>query len=221
MRSIFHDTPWARNDIGPVGNLPAIDDFGGAHLCSAFAAQDFDPQGAGTKGNIKIGTYRTTADTLATVEVAGYFSDQNVSTTMVTGDLLVVNASDGIRTYELTVTLSTDTVSIVAVPGGGRVVTADSDVTLPNDGHVLLPSTAASALALPAPVAGNTLSLIKTGGSTTITTVVPASSLVFIGNASNRELSFDAIEEAVILKGQSATRWDIISNVGSVAVGTT
>ncbi len=115
MRNLFHDMPWARKDIGPVGNLPAMDDFGGAFLCSAFAAQDFDPQGAGTKGNIKIGTYLTTADTLATVETDGYFDDKDVSTTMVTGDLLVVNASDGIRIFELTVTLSTDDVALKGV----------------------------------------------------------------------------------------------------------
>lgn len=117
MRNHFfnHDPAWAKKDIGPVGNIPEMFGFGGSNLCSAFNAQTFDPQGAGTKGNIKIGTYVTTADTMATVETDGYFDDKNVSTTMVTGDLLVVNASDGIRIYELTVTLSTDDVALKAV----------------------------------------------------------------------------------------------------------
>lgn len=97
-----------------LGIMPAMEE-GGLNFCSAFAATDFDPQGNGTKGNIKIGTYITTSDTLATVETDGYFDDKNVSTTMRTNDLLVVNASDGIRTYELTVTLATDDVALKGV----------------------------------------------------------------------------------------------------------
>lgn len=106
---------------GGLSDIP--EEFNGPGLCMAFDATNFDPQGAGTKGNIKIGTYKTTADTLATVEVDGYFDDKNVSTTMVTGDLLVVNASDGIRVYELTVTLSTDDVALTRKTGFGDVAT--------------------------------------------------------------------------------------------------
>ena len=203
------------------GMLCIPEEFDSPGLCMAFDAQTFDPQGNGTKGNIKIGTYKTTADSLATVEGSGYFDDKNVSTTMVTGDLLVVNASDGIATYELTVTLSSDTVVIAKVPGDGRVTTGSSAVVLPNHGHVILPSTAAVAHTIVAPVAGSEISIVQSGGTTAITTIIPASSLVFFGNASNRKLSFDAQEEAVILKGQSDTRFDVISNVGAVAIGTT
>ncbi|MDD9905661.1 MAG: hypothetical protein OXT06_18995 [Rhodospirillaceae bacterium] len=87
--------------IGPVDALPLEE--GNLGHCFAFAGTDFDPQGAGTKGNTKIGTYVTTSDTMATVETDGYFDNSLVYTTMNTGDLLVVNASDGIRIYELTV----------------------------------------------------------------------------------------------------------------------
>lgn len=184
----------------------------------AFSSQTFDPQGQGTKGNIKIGTYNTSADSLATVEASGYFSSSFVSTTMNTGDLLVVNASDGIATYSLTV--SGTTVTIAKVPGDQLVTTADSDVTLPGHGHVSLPSTAASSLSLGPIAVGEEVSLIKTGGTTTITAVIPSTTTVFFGSASNRKLSFDAIEEAVILKGRSATRIDVISNVGAVAIAT-
>ena len=89
-------------------DLPAADILGGMGLCSAFDESCFDPQGNGTKGNIKIGTFITTTDTLATVETDGYFDSSFVTTTMNTNDLLVVNASDGIRIYELTV-VGTDT----------------------------------------------------------------------------------------------------------------
>lgn len=218
---LYQDVPWAKKDIGPVGNLPEMYGFGGANLCSAFDAQTFDPQGQGTKGNIKIATYKTTADSLATVEASGYFSSEFVATTLVTGDRIVVDASDGSATYRATVTLSTTTVAIEKVPSDQLVTSPTTAADIPSHGHVLLPSTAAVELTIAAPVIGEEVSLIQTGATTTITTVLPASTAVFFGNASNRLLSFNAIEEAVILKGQSATRYDIISNVGSVAVGTT
>lgn len=123
MRNHFlnHDMPWAKKDIGPVGNLPAMDGGGGAFLCSAFDDQNFDPQGQGTKGAIKIATYQSSADTLATIEVAAYFSNTFVSTTMVTDDLIVVNGSDGHRVYKLTV--SGTTVTITRITGLGSVAT--------------------------------------------------------------------------------------------------
>lgn len=71
-------------------------------LCSAFDDANFDPQGAGTKGNMKIGTY-TTTDTKATVEADGYFDSAFVSTAMSTDDLLVVSHSTGHNVYALTV----------------------------------------------------------------------------------------------------------------------
>ncbi len=217
MRNHFlnHDPAWAKEDIGPVGSLSEIYGFGGAHLCSAFAAQTFDPQGQGTKGNIKVGTYVTTADSLATVEASAYFSNTFVSTTMVSGDLLVVNASDGVNIYEVTV--SGTTVTIAKLPDDQLVTTADSDVTLSNHGLVKLPSTAASALTMPDPVLGAEVVLTKTGGTTTITTVIPGTTTIFFGNGTDRKLSFDAVDETVILRGQSATVWAIVSNVGSVA----
>lgn len=216
MRNHFlnHDLPWAKEDIGPVGNLPAMDD-GSAFLCSAFAAQTFDPQGQGTKGNIKVGTYKTTADSLATVEASAYFSTTFVSTTMVSGDLLVVNASDGVNVYEVTV--SGTTVTIAKLPTDQLVTTGDSDVTLPIHGLVLLPTTAAAAFAMPDPVLGSEVVISKTGGTTTITTVIPSTTTIFFGNGTDRKLAFDAVDETVILRGQSATVWAIVSNVGSVA----
>lgn len=92
--------------IGPVADIPEDAGFG---LCSAFDEKNFDPQGAGTKGNIKIATFVTTADTLATVEGAGYFSSTFVTTTLNSGDLMVVNATDGIRVYEMTISGTTAT----------------------------------------------------------------------------------------------------------------
>lgn len=218
MKTIKH-YPGFLNLAAGAGMLAAMASAPG--LCSAFDDGDFDPQGNGTKGNMKIGTYKTSADTLATCEGSGYFSNTFVSTTMKTGDLLVVNASDGVGTYKLTV--SGTTVTVAAVPGGGGLVTsADSDVTLPDHGVVTMPTTAASAQTLPDPSVGAELTIIKGGSTTTITTVIPSTTTVFIGaTGSNRKLSFDAAEEAVILKGLSSTRWGIASNVGSVAVATT
>jgi hypothetical protein len=187
-------------------------------VCNAFAGTDFDPQGNGTKGNIKIATYKTTADSLATVETAGYFSNDFVSTTMVSGDLLTVNASDGINTYVLTV--SGTTVTIAPVPADGLVTSSSSGTELPTHGHVVISEATAVAHTLGDPVAGEIVSIINGGGSTAAT-IIPTTTDVFFGSGANRILTFNAIEDAVVLRGQTTKIWDIISNVGSVVAGTT
>lgn len=96
-------------------------DFDG-HLCMAFDGSKFDPQGCGTKGNMKIGTYATSADTISAVEVASYFNDRLVSDTMKTGDVLVVKASNATRAYAMTV--SGTAVTLGGPPNQAAVVAA-------------------------------------------------------------------------------------------------
>jgi UDP-N-acetylmuramyl tripeptide synthase len=84
---------------------------------------------------------------------------------------------------------------------------------------VLITSTAAQAYALPAPVIGAELTVLKTSSSTAVQTI----SATLGGTAatiglSGVTLTFSAADQSVILRGVSATKWQIASNVGSVTV---
>ena len=70
----------------------------------AFDISKFDPNASGSLGAVKIGSYITSDDTLATVEANAYFDD--IASAMKTSDLLYVEASDGTRWYKVTATAS-------------------------------------------------------------------------------------------------------------------
>lgn len=76
--------------------------------CLAFDGENYDPTGSGSKGAVKCATY-STSDTIATIETDGYFDDLLVSTTLNTGDFLMVyssavTATGGWTIYGVTVT---------------------------------------------------------------------------------------------------------------------
>lgn len=62
----------------------------------------FDANSSGSKGALAIHAYGPSSDSLATIEGSGYFN--SLATMLRSGDLLVVNASDGNAWYEVTVT---------------------------------------------------------------------------------------------------------------------
>jgi len=66
----------------------------------AFVLKDFDNKGAGWGGAPKLATYRT-ADAIAVVQAAAYFN--RINTSLVTGDVIFCNMSDGDRMYKVTV----------------------------------------------------------------------------------------------------------------------
>jgi len=107
MKTLFKTLNRGFLTSAALGVIPGMDHVGPG-ICSAFDDGNFDPQGNGTKGNMKIGTYVTT-DTRATVETAGYFSSSFVSTTMKSNDLLVVELSEGKQVYEVAVSGTTVT----------------------------------------------------------------------------------------------------------------
>ena len=74
----------------------------------AFDGENFDATGSGSKGGVKVGTY-SSSDTIAAIETDGYFDDKLVSTTLNTGDFLMVyssaaTATGGWKIYGVTVT---------------------------------------------------------------------------------------------------------------------
>ena len=185
---------FSSGSIGPVDALPG-EDFGGPGLCSAFAGTDFDPQGAGTKGNIKIGTYVTTADTLATVETDGYFDDQLVATAMSTGDLLVVNASDGIRIYELTVTLSTTDVALKSVTDDFFILQgAIADISTADEDYMVSPF-AGTVFAVYSVIDG-----AITIGDATLTVKTPAGTVgtITVANAGSAAGTVDSLTSGLV-----------------------
>jgi hypothetical protein len=103
-----------------------------------------------------------------------------------------------------------------------------SFVTLTQQGASLLSCTGSTATALcgfrlPAPAAGIEKTLVASAGidATHDAIVETNASGVTIGYAAtNHRLAFDALDEAVVLRGVSATKWIVASNVGSVALST-
>lgn len=99
---------------------------------------------------------------------------------------------------------------------------------LAQDGISLLSCTGSTASSLcgfrlPAPAAGIEKTLIASAGidATHDAIAETNASGVTIGYAAtNHRLAFDAADEAVVLRGVSATKWIVVSNEGGVALST-
>ena len=65
----------------------------------AFDITKFDANASGSKGSMAIHAYGPSTDSIATIEGNDYFND--IASTLRTGDLMVVNASDGNAWYEI------------------------------------------------------------------------------------------------------------------------
>lgn len=107
----------------------------------------------------------------------------------------------------------------VIAPDLDAAEVASTGSTLSAFGVSEINSTAAQAYALPAPIRGIRKTIVKTSSSTAVQTV----SATLGGTAatiglSGVTLTFNAADQSVILEGVSATKWQIVSNVGSVAV---
>lgn len=90
--------------------------------------------------------------------------------------------------------------------------------TLNNRGiSVIESTTTAPTYTMPTPAVGYVAKIVS-NSSSTLTNIVTSATTIFFGvQGSNTTLTFPAVEAAVILEGISATRWAILSNVGTVA----
>lgn len=73
----------------------------------------------------------------------------------------------------------------------------------------------------PAPVAGRILAIHCDAGDSDSTAIVifgDSDDSIKVGGGTGTTATFNAAGEALILHGRSATRWDVLSNVGSVAI---
>jgi len=90
--------------------------------------------------------------------------------------------------------------------------------TLNNRGiSVIASTTTAPTYTMPAPAVGYIAKVVSNSSSTLTTIVTSATTILFGVQGSNTTLTFPAVEAAVVLEGISATRWSILSNVGTVA----
>jgi hypothetical protein len=167
----------------------------------------------------KLFQYNSSADTLATIAAAGYFHNVTNLNRMAAGDVIYAVGSDQSAWLKVSAVSAAGSVTTVGAAKTDAVVTASTGSTLPGYGEIIISSTAAQAYALPAPVIGAELTILKTSSSTAVQTV----SATLGGTAatiglSGVTLTFSAADQSVVLRGVSATKWQIASNVGTVAV---
>lgn len=175
----------------------------------AFDTQKFDPQGQGTKGNIKVATY-VTSDTLAQVLAASYFANALVYGTMAVGDPMIVKASDGIATVKFTAVASTG-VTVVPLAPSELVTLGATGTNIPAGGVAYLPGTGANEYLLAAPTPGAEITLIKNTTATASLIVLPLATDAVIGFTGSRKLTFLGRDQTITLKAISASRWIVKS----------
>ena len=111
---------------------------------------------------------------------------------------------------------------------GGNLKSVDflengsTSTNMKNYGLSRLTSTGAVTITLDAPVNGCEKHIVKTANSTAIVTVSSGSTTVFFGasTAANTTMTFNGQNDAVILRGDGTTRWQIMAQ-NSIAVATT
>ncbi len=105
------------------------------------------------------------------------------------------------------------------IGGGGVPSSGSTGVTLSASQPTLLTEAGAKVYALPAPAVGRRVTIIKQSTSTSDQTVLSTLSgtAATIGLA-GKTLTFNTGAQAVELLGVSATRWEIVSNVGTVVL---
>ena len=101
-----------------------------------------------------------------------------------------------------------------------QVVAGTTSANLPNWGVSTLDMTAGSTYTMDAPVAGveKTIAYISTGTDAAV--VSSGSTGITFNGLTAYQLTLNAQNEGVILRGLSATRWFIVSNMNSVGLST-
>lgn len=168
----------------------------------------------------KLFQYNSSADTMATIAAAGYFHNVTNANRMVAGDLIWAVGSDASGMLKVSAVTAAGSVTTLSAGAGADTITVASTAsTLPASGTVQITSTAAQAYALPAPVPGQRLTIIKTSSSTAVQTLSSTLGGVAatIGLA-GVTITWTAADQSLVLEGVTTTRWQTVSNVGSVSI---
>ncbi len=121
--------------------------------------------------------------------------------------------ADAVATAANAVSSTAGSTSFTAVPNGGVTFLSCTGST----------ATSLCGFRLAAPVAGVEKTIVASAGidATHDAIVETNASGVTIGYAAtNHRMAFDAVDEAVVLRGISATKWVVVSNEGTVALST-
>lgn len=112
----------------------------------------------------------------------------------------------------------------VTVESGGKtlvpVTAGTTAANFPAYGVVTFGSTAAKNYTLDTPVGGEVVFLRCTAGTTSALQTIQSGSTAVTFDGTKTNLVFNAADDAVILAAESATRWAIYSNVGTVVTST-
>lgn len=175
----------------------------------AFSASEMVLMAHGN--NVKLYTYESTSDTLATIEAADYFD--SFGDQIRAGDIIMVKGSDGSRMLNVTTGNTTDVVA-QAYEGMNSVFAHDLSTSIATPASGVVTFTPTSVLGapyvVPVPHPGATLTLVDLTGTTSIIVnlVGPTTSVITFGQGTNNKvalMSFGAVE----LVGLSATKWGV------------
>jgi len=152
----------------------------------AFSEQGLDPTGSGSKGvGPGIGTYKSTADTLATILTDGYLDGH--ATSLKDNQLMRLIGSDGEATVALTVSGTTDVAMKGVVLDGTGVIetiasTGSTATDLAQTGVSLFTSTYAGTYNLPPARPGQGSKVIVMNTTSAIVVTTTAGDFDFAGN---------------------------------------
>lgn len=179
----------------------------------AFNVAGLDPTGAGRKGAPKWATYKSTADTLATILADAYFD--TYQTSLETGDLMFIEGTDGECMARITSASGDVALAVFQTVMRDRSDKSSADTDL-DYGWNPLESTLNQDYDLPAsaPKGIEVAATLRT--ASTGTTITLGSTGDSIG-ASGTTVTL-AAGDTVVFRKTSSTRWDIVANNGEAAV---
>lgn len=169
---------------------------------------------SGTTRNVY---HYVTNDDLPTVLANGYF-DPVASDPLLAGDVILATCDiDGTPLLAaLAVSVGGSDVTVVAANGVVQALSTTSSTLAVAAGVITLGLSTAGGFSLGDPVPGVPVYVVQTGTSSSIT-LVPLTTSVFLNYTGNRTATFNAKEDAIVLVGVTATRFAVMSNVGSVS----
>lgn len=184
----------------------------------AFSASEMVLMAHGN--NVKLYSYESTSDTLATIEAADYFD--NFGGQLRVGDVLMVKGSDGSRMYTFTTAATTD-VAITAYEGQSPVFdhSLSTSISVQADGVVsFTPTTVLTGdyqIGSP-PYPGRRLTAFLVGSSTSIAIRLVGSTTSTVGFGKDTAKSLTIENGGMVhLLGRSALIWGLESGVVSAA----
>ena len=183
---------------------------------------------AGLSGPLQLGFdkhlyyYTSTADSIATVVAAGYFTNSTDNLRFVTGDLMTIKGSNNLVATAECINVSTtgDGVTFYVLHGQDGFVETSTGGALSVYGTSFLNSTAAFTLHTPAIRAGHRKTIVALVAAPTVTTTGGSN---LVGAASTNVITFSAAYASLDLMARTSTAWVVLGGsllaIGGSATG--